>query len=249
MEYKSNITWSPYDNRDYIYQSSNIEYPEELDYRNDLQPIRDQGNQGSCFAQSVACVKEWQEKKDYNLNQYLSPQFFYDNRFNLYDDDKTNDFGMYGRDVMKLMKNIGICLEKSYPYGFITNKKNISEEIYKEAKNHIIKKYARIFNIKQLKESLYKNGPCIICFPIYNYSDEFWKGSKSIGGHAVTIVGYNKTGFIIRNSWSNKWANNGYSIYKYNDWGCHWEVWTTIDEKSKYIIYNNSPKNNCCSLL
>ena len=36
--------------------------------------------QGTCFAQSAACMKEWQEKRDIGLNEYLSPQFFYNQR-------------------------------------------------------------------------------------------------------------------------------------------------------------------------
>tara|TARA_R110002074_G_scaffold402126_1_gene603844 strand:+ start:79 stop:834 length:756 start_codon:yes stop_codon:yes gene_type:complete len=251
MNYICNIKLSPHDRRDYMYigsidTSNNL--PEVVDYRNLLQPIRNQGNQGSCFAQCVACVKEWQEKKDYGFNQYFSPQFFYNNRFNKYDINKNNDFGMFGRDVMKLMKNIGICSEQNYPYGRIEDKKNISEEIYKEAKNHIIKGYARINNINKLKEFLFNNGPCIITFPVYNFENNFWKKTgKKKGGHAVTIIGYNKQGFIIRNSWGPNYGNKGYWLYKYNDWGCHWEIWGTIDEKSKYIKYEN--KKQCCNIF
>ena len=75
--------------------------PNIVDYRNELQPVRNQGNQGTCYAQSAACMKEWQEKKDYNLNEYLSPQFFYNNRDYMNDDIKENDGdnGMTGRDV------------------------------------------------------------------------------------------------------------------------------------------------------
>ena len=90
---------------------NSLDFEETLDLRKDLQPIRDQGSQGTCYAQSAACAKEWQEKKDYNLDEHLSPQFFYNNRFNKYDIDNTDD-GMFGRDVMKLLCNVGICNRK-----------------------------------------------------------------------------------------------------------------------------------------
>ena len=80
---------SPYDNRDWIYASS-FEIKNILDYRKDLLDVRNQGSQGTCYAQSAACMKEWQEKRDYGLEEYLSPQFFYNNRENLYDEDKNN---------------------------------------------------------------------------------------------------------------------------------------------------------------
>ena len=53
----------------------------------------------------------------------MSPQFFYDNRSNLYDENPDNDYGMFGRDIMKLLKNIGICKEEDYVYGDIKKKK------------------------------------------------------------------------------------------------------------------------------
>ena len=250
MNYICNVKSSPFDKRDYEYIGiKNIEIkinlPNIIDYRDQLLRVRDQGNQGTCFAQSVACVKEWQERKDYGFENYFSPQFFYNNRFNKYDNKLNNDNGMYGRDVMKLMKKVGICSESSYPYGRIEDKKFISNKIYKEAKNHIIKGYARIYKLGILKEALYNNGPCIITFPVYNYGNTFWKGiGKHLGGHAVTIVGYNEEGLILRNSWGKEWGNDGYWLYKYENWGQHWEIWTTIDEKSNYIKYEE--KKKCC---
>ena len=70
-----------------------------------------------------------------------------------------------------------------------------------------------------------------------------WKprtGDKRQGGHAMTVVGYNEEGFIIRNSWGPYWGNDGYCTYTYADWGSHWEIWTTIDDKS--YIKPPSPK-------
>ena len=43
----------------------------------------------------------------------------------IYGEDKNNDEGMFGRDVMKMLKEIGVCEEKDYPYGKIENKDNI----------------------------------------------------------------------------------------------------------------------------
>ena len=249
MEYICNLKKSLPDDRDYIFSSNNLSIPKTLDMRSNLQHIRDQGDQGTCYAQSTACMKEWQEKQDNGFNEYFSPQFFYNNRSNKYDDNNNNDEGMYGRDVMKLIKTIGICRENSYPYGKIEDKSKISNSIYQEAKEYTIKSYYRINTMIDLKESLYRNGPCLIAFPVYNYEKDFWiKTSDSHkGGHAVVLVGYNKDGFIVRNSWGKKWGNQGYSIYEYKDWGCHWEIWTTIDIDNN-IDYEPS-KKKCCILM
>ena len=136
MEYKLNLTPSPQDNRDFVFKTqditySNINFPEELDLRDELMPVRDQGSQGTCYAQSAAsCMKEWQEKHHYGFNEYLSPQFFYNLRPNNYDSNPNNDDGMFGRDVMKLLKNYGICPEKMYPYGLIQHKDRIPMKTY-----------------------------------------------------------------------------------------------------------------------
>ena len=237
MEFKLNFSPSPDDERDFIFTSEG-NFPEELDYSDELHPIRNQGSQGSCYAQSACCMKEWQEKRDYGLNEYLSPQFFYNNRYNLYDENPDNDYGMFGRDVMRILKEVGVCLERNYKYGLIEEKKEISEECYIEALNHTIKGYARVYEKDDLKRCLLKNGPCLIGFPVYNNTTRMWKRKENEqmnGGHAMTVIGYNKEGFIIRNSWGSHWGLNGYCIYPYGHWGSHWEIWTTIDDESDII--------------
>lgn len=239
-----NASISPIDTRDWIYdniiklktETETEALPKTLDYRKQLQPVRDQGQQGTCYAQSAACMKEWQEMQDYGLNEYLSPQFLYNIRENLYDDISYNDEGMYGRNVMKLLKNIGICLEKSYRYERIENHNKMATKYFLEAKQHRIQSYARITTLDGLKLSLLKNGPCLIVLPVYNNTTQFWykhdTTEKLLGGHAMTVVGYNSDSFIIRNSWGISWGDNGYTYYYFKNWGLHWEIWTTIDEKS-----------------
>ena len=222
---------SPEDKRDWnagsIYKIHSIKA--ELDLRNNLPPVRNQGSQGTCAAQTAACMKEWQEQKDYNFNGYMSPQFIYNNREN------QESEGMFGRDVMRILSKIGSIEDAIYNYGKIESVEDIEDQFYEKAKMHKIKNYARIYDIDSVKKALNINGPCYIALPVYNYGLRMWKQNaddKMQGGHAMTIVGYNREGFIIRNTWGTNWGDNGYCIYPYSDWGSHWEIWTTIDEKS-----------------
>jgi C1A family cysteine protease len=226
---------SPHDDKDLIAEHiypkiRDLTLPEELDLRPSLQKVRDQGSQSSCVAQASACMKEWQERKEVNLNTYMSPQFIYNNRHNYPSD------GMILRDAMTILNTTGSCLETTYSYGTIETADKIKPEAFTEAAKYKIKQFARVGTIDALKTALYTNGPCIIAFPVYNFSSEFWKQQKPTekvdGGHCVAIVGYTKDAFIIRNSWGTDWGSKGYTYYPFSDFGLHWEIWTSIDDAS-----------------
>jgi len=54
-------------------------------------------------------------------------------------------------------------------------------------------------------------------------------GERFLGGHAISIVGYDKKGLILRNSWGSAFGNNGYT---HMDWGeikKFYEIWTIVD--------------------
>lgn len=229
---------SPYDERDYIartFYHAEQKYPPLLDYRDVLLPVRNQGNQGACVAFSACVMKEWQEKQEDNLSEYLSPQYIYNWRAN-----KPNS-GMNLRNCMQILQQRGVCLEQTFPYQQWVD--FVDGSATEEANNFKITKYARVNTIEDLKIALFKSGPCIVSFPVYNYGMHFWKSSDpkqvSIGGHAVAIIGYTEDSFIIQNSWSSKWGNNGYTYYPFADWGSHWEIWTTIDDDSEVLKHAN----------
>lgn len=53
--------------------------------------------------------------------------------------------------------------------------------------------------------------------------DDYWpipaqKALASDGGHAFVIVGYNRLGFIVQNSWDTTWGSGGRAILTYEDW-------------------------------
>lgn len=44
------------------------------------------------------------------------------------------------------------------------------------------------------------------------------KGGPDDGGHAFIIVGYNREGFIVQNSWGEGWGSRGLAVLTYEDW-------------------------------
>ena len=92
-----------------------------------------------------------------------------------------------------------------------------------------IKKYAKVNSELHLKSAIISNGPCAAGILVKDSSrNDFWNGTKIEGGHAILIIGYNKSGFIIRNSWGTSFGDKGYVILPYNDFNKFLEIWTMI---------------------
>ena len=47
-----------------------------------------------------------------------------------------------------------------------------------------------------------------------------------MGYHAIAIVGYDKNGFIIRNSWGKSYADGGYTYIPEDEMNYFVELWT-----------------------
>jgi hypothetical protein len=100
------------------------------------------------------------------------------------------------------------------------------------AGNLKIKEYVVIRNACDLKTALVMNGPCVGALPVYSDRPEFWNrlpGDGFYGYHAISIVGYNVEGFVIRNSWGPSFGTNGYTILKYEEFNKLLEVWTIVE--------------------
>ena len=232
----------------YAAQSVFGEVPSTLDLRNNLPEVRNQGSRGTCAAFTASAIKEWQEKTDSGYEGNMSPEFVYFHRSN-----KPNS-GMYSSDVMNILVNNGCCPENELEYQSDDDNapEMLSNTILESALKYKSKEYARIDTIDGLKTALYQSGPCYISFPVYDVRPEFWRKSAPDvdrrGGHAVTVVGYNKKGFILRNSWGKGWNDDGHVIYPYEDFGSHWTCFTVIDTRgSPKPPY--SKKNSCCNLM
>lgn len=221
-----NITPSPRDDRDVTIEmimEPPYKYPRTIDWTKYLKDVRNQGIQGTSLTQVGACIFEWKERKLNKNPIKFSPQFLYNCR------KEKNNVLMCGRDLMKIMMKHGCCTESLCPYG--KNMQN-SQDMTQEAHKNRIKGYIKIQTIETLKVALYVFGPCVLTFPVYNHTSYMWKrhfAEEKLGGHAMTIIGYNATGFILRNSWGRYWENTGHCIFPYDDWGLHYEAWCAAD--------------------
>ena len=244
-KYLFNLEKSPVDPRDFMLEAiypDSVVLPKVWDLRSQLRPIRDQGTQGTCSAQTAACMKEWQEYTDVGFDKHMSPQFVYNLRSNQHSE------GMTPKDTMEILYKTGIVAESIYGYG---NFNPISTALFNTAKKYKIQGYAQVNTIDSLQKALFANGPCYIAFPVYNANSmEFWKqefpNQRMLGGHAVTVVGYLEDRFIIRNSWSIEWGDRGYTYLPFSDWGIQWESWTTIDADSNSETLNKKLQSKGC---
>lgn len=45
-----------------------------------------------------------------------------------------------------------------------------------------------------------------------------WPTRGDRDGHAFALVGYNELGFVVQNSWGERWGSRGFAILPYDDW-------------------------------
>ncbi len=209
--------------------------PASFDVYGLVHPARDQGNRQTCAAFTGAAIKEIQEYADCGFIERMSPEFIYYHR-----DNKPKD-GMYGRDVFRILQNIGSVPEDMYPYINDDGEAQKypapppTEELYNIAAKYRIANFARVLSAEGLRRALVDVGPCYLLLPLYSNRPYFWRaepGEHPVCGHAVTVIGYAEDYFILRNSWGHDWNGNGHIDFPAADWHCVWECWLPTDEKT-----------------
>ncbi|MCY9061421.1 C1 family peptidase [Bacillus inaquosorum] len=235
---------SPEDRRDLLMSAflPVFSAPRKVDYTEQMTPVRDQEDEGTCvgFACAVG-VKEYQEKKERRQEIPLSPRFLYQECKKR--DGIPNEEGTYIRIALDVLTEIGVCEEHYWPYK-AHNTGSPKPGAEENANRYKIKAagYARLDSLDTIKRSLVVNGPCVAGVPVYkNWStQEVWSSGKIpmpgnsplMGGHAICIVGYDDDTqmFKFKNSWDIGWGDNGYGYlpYEYMELADS-EAWSATD--------------------
>lgn len=201
----------------------------KIDLRNKFMPVYDQGELGSCTANAVAGIYQFDEIKQGSDNEFMPSRLFI--YYNERDMEGTvgYDSGATIRDSIKTINKQGVCDEKIWPYDISQFKIKPTNNCYIEGrKNHSIEYNQLVQNIEQLKSALINNNPIIFGCSVYeSFESEKVKttgiipipsdSERLLGGHAIVLAGFDdqKKWFIFRNSWGPDWGDNGYGYIPY----------------------------------
>lgn len=204
-----------------------------VDWRNKdgvnwLGPVMNQGNCGSCVAFASVATLEAQATISSGipgLNPQFSPQALFACG------GGACDFGWMPQLAAKYLQKTGVPDEACAPYtsgatGIDVECKSICSDS-KDRSTKIVnfsKPSAGWASIERVKEALAK-GPLVTTLSVYAdflaYSGGIYKHviGSNMGGHAVSLVGYDdKTrAWLIRNSWGNDWGEAGYAWISWDD--------------------------------
>lgn len=219
------------DARDKLLMAVNptIVTPDQIDQRAMLAPIFDQSTAGSCTGNAWSANYEHVLQKDgFHVFRPSRLQIYYDER--VLNGTQDYDSGAQIRDGAKVLAKIGTCPEWMWPYDLSKVTVKPTDACYREAEKHQSIVYMRVPQTQRDIEQCMADGYLITFgFTVY---DSFESDAVArtglmpmpnlnresvVGGHAVDIVGYDKTKrlAIVRNSWGTGWGDKGYFYMPY----------------------------------
>lgn len=211
--------------------------PEAYSLRQFAPEVATQGDFGTCVAWATTTARTMAEARKRKLGGQidainalrLSPTYIYE-QIKQRDDDSCQN-GSQIPDALHVMKTRGNMLMARVPYACGTT---VSSEFDKEAGSYRIENYATLIDVLQtsadvkilaIKSALTETeNPVVFGMLVprsFFSAKDTWRAApgesptNAVGGHAMTIVGYDNTknggSFLIMNSWGKGWGNKGYT--------------------------------------
>ena len=208
---------------------SHKKFPAKVDLRPFMTPVEQQGEIGSCTANSMAGAYEYLAKRHLGDDAGdVSRLFIY---YNAREKDGTlsEDAGSTIRTCIEVLQEHGACSEGTWAYNENKFKQKPSENAYNEARNFLIEDTERIENdLHAWKSCLAEGYPIAFGIEIFESMQQTKRNGRipipdtdteeHLGGHAMLCVGYIEADkvFIVRNSWGEEWGDKGYCYMPYD---------------------------------
>ncbi len=188
----------------------------------------------SANARTIMLAKEkgWTDKAVITDN-LLSPSFLYNQV--PYSQTEPCRRGAYLNLVLEVLRDKGTVKMKDFPFDDSCNEKP-TELQHKQAHEYKISNFVRLTFVEndqniihKIRLSLKEGMPVVVGMEILEnfkrkkHPNSIWDptlgNTRSVGGHAMVIVGYDndKEAFELLNSWGTRWGNEGYLYIKYSD--------------------------------
>lgn len=220
------------------------ELPAVVDHRSGQSPVKDQGGRGTCVSHaSMGLLEAYAHIEDDLSEQYTHYKF---NQF--LGRPHNEDAGLKTTDAAPFLARTDgrVCLERDWPY--IPNQATINAMVQNNTYNppqtainnqrfgigayKIIEDKGltgeSIKNTRYLEALVYQGYNIVFgCYASWDDKDNNGvldpllnsNGTPASGaGHAMLIVGYNRTDqyFIVKNSWNTTWGHSGYGYFSYD---------------------------------
>lgn len=221
------------DHRDKVFKlnpviSTNL--PTSVDHRKSgfMPRVYDQGQLGSCTANSIAAALEFDRKKQ-GLDVWTPSRLFIYYYERLGEGTVNSDAGAAIRDGYKVINTTGYAKETTWPYDVKKFNLKPNADAQAEAATYKSVSYQSVDQNENSIKSVLAEGYVISfgisVFQSFETRDVASNGfvpmprghEGNLGGHAILLVGYddNRQVYIFRNSWSEQWGDGGYGYLPY----------------------------------
>ena len=227
-------------------------------FENRTLKIKDQGRLGSCVGFAASNIKDTQELINHPGKNYeLSPLFIYAECKKI--DGIPNTEGTYLHVACDVLRRLGVCLERTFPYSDNRVIRPTPPEAFKEAEGFKIKRFAKVNTLEEVKQAIVHEGSVLggvfVTSSFMTPERGFvpLPGGSFLGGHAIAFVGYDDNleftysngrrmkGFVkFANSWGSGWGDRGfgwlpyefftYSLLDLPGFRFYMEGWALVDE-------------------
>ena len=241
----------------------------KCDRRKEFTRVRNQGELGSCTAFAAAGLIQYMQRQAFGSYTELSTRFIYKVTRNLL--KWTGDTGAFLRSAMGTLTLFGAPPEEFWLYNGKRADINMdfdqepSAFCYAFGQNYQAIKYVRLDQpniptkklVEIIKKYIFSGLPSMFGFTCYESLRESNSNGGQIpfpnrregiiGGHAVTIAGYDDNkeiknsnadeptvgAFLIKNSWGTDWGEKGFGWlpYEYVTSGEATDFWVVISEE------------------
>ncbi|MCC6869360.1 MAG: C1 family peptidase, partial [Burkholderiales bacterium] len=216
------------DFRDRMYVPTLVEVPPEhplARYQAARVPILDQGRDGACTGFGLAAVVHYllRTRAVEPDAQAVSPQMLYAmaRRYDEWAGERYE--GSSCRGAMKGWHKHGVCASELWDK---TADATLSEERINDAARRPLGAYFRVNHrdLVAMHAALAEVGTLFVSASVHAGWDAVaadgripWRDG-STGGHAFALVGYDRKGFWVHNSWGPGWGRGGFGHVAYEDW-------------------------------
>lgn len=240
---KTNVKRSIPDRRDHRLKLLNYRArtPTAVNNKSLIPFVYDQGQIGSCTANSAGSMYSWVVRKKSGKTFVPSRLFLYYNTRVLHG-TVGYDSGASLRNTMRSLRTNGVCAETSWPYQYDKLYQKPTQNCYNEGSTRQALSYAAVPISLVAMKNVVRSRPFVMGILVYS---SFFNPTVArtgyvpvpdtrketmMGGHAILVMGYDdkKKCFICRNSWGTSWGLKGdfYLPYKYaTNWKLAFDAW------------------------